>query len=145
MLDKLDQTLRFQQTALSLRGYRQEILSANIANADTPYYKARDFDFSSVLKTAMGPALGSAMTPGIARVPAPGLVRTSADHLAGTAPAAAQPASLLYRTPYQMSVDGNSVEMDAERAQFAQNAIHYEAGIGFLSGQIKSLLAVVQS
>lgn len=137
MLDKLDQTLRFQQTALSLRGYRQEILSANIANADTPYYKARDFDFSSVLKAALGPATAPVATPG--------LVRTSAYHLAGTNAPVAQPTSLMYRTPYQMSVDGNSVEMDAERAQFAQNAIHYEASIGFVSGQIKSLLAVVQS
>ena len=137
MLDKIDQTLRFHQTALSLRGYRQEVLSANIANADTPYYKARDLDFSSALKTALGPAT--------APVPTTGLIRTSTLHLAGTPTAAAGQTRLMYRVPYQPSVDGNTVEMDNERAQFAQNAIQYEASIGFVSGQIKSLLAVVQS
>jgi len=141
MLDKLDQTLRFQQTALSLRGYRQEILSANIANADTPYYKARDIDFSSALKTALGTSAPGASAP----VQSTGLMRTSAQHLTGTQPQSAGLSQLLYRVPYQASADGNTVEMDNERSQFARNAIQYEAGIGFISAQIKNLLAVVQS
>ena len=131
MLDKIDQTLRFHQTALSLRGYRQEVLSANIANADTPYYKARDLDFSSALKTALGPAT--------APVPTTGLIRTSTLHLAGTPTAAAGQTRLMYRVPYQPSVDGNTVNMDVERAAFAENALRLEAVLTFMRGDFKDL------
>ncbi|PIY03491.1 MAG: flagellar basal body rod protein FlgB, partial [Gallionellales bacterium CG_4_10_14_3_um_filter_54_96] len=53
MINKLDAALQFHQTALSLRGARQELLAANIANADTPNYKARDVDFASALQNAV--------------------------------------------------------------------------------------------
>lgn len=134
MIDKLDASLRFHQEALRLRSHRQELLSANIANSDTPQYKARDFDFSAALSQAVerGGSAGS-------------FLRTSAQgHLGGSRPSAAE-ADLQYRQPLQSSMDGNTVEMDVERVNFADNALRYEANLSVLSAQIKSMLAAVQS
>ncbi|NKE66183.1 flagellar basal body rod protein FlgB [Ramlibacter sp. RBP-2] len=134
MIDKLNAALRFNQEALALRARRQEVLAANIANADTPGYKARDVDFAGELSRvlAQGAAAG-----------APTLATTSARHLHAGA-AVATDASLLYRVPAQSSIDGNTVEMDAERVNFADNAMRYEAGLTVVSGKIKSLLAALQ-
>ncbi len=138
MIDKLDQAFRFHQNALALRAERQQVLASNIANADTPNYKARDFDFRAALQGAMG-------TAGADR-PAP--VPASASHprhlplpAAGSTPSGQ---ALLYRTPRQDSIDGNTVELDAERAQFADNALRYEASLSAVNGRIKSLLSVIQ-
>lgn len=131
MASKIDNALSFQQQALSLRAYRQQILAGNIANADTPNYKARDFDFSAALKeAAAGRSSGSLA-----------LVTTAPAHLPGSAEAS--PARLLYRTPVQASVDGNTVDMDVERGQFSENAMQYEAGLTFITQQVKTLLAAV--
>jgi flagellar basal-body rod protein FlgB len=135
MIGKLDEALQFHQTALRLRSERQQVLASNIANADTPNYKARDIDFNSALKQAMAP--GSAATDGA-------LVKTSPNHLSGKAATTASGAPLLYSTAAQGSVDGNTVDMDAERAKFADNALRYEAGVTFAGGQLKKLLAAVQ-
>ena len=134
MIDKLDSTLRFHQEALSLRARRQEVLSGNIAHADTPNYKARDFDFSASLAQAVERGRQSSSVA---------MLTTSANHLAA-APSAAGDAGLLYRTPSQSSIDGNSVEMDVERVNFADNAMHYEANLTVLGTKIKTLLAAVQ-
>lgn len=135
MIGKLDETLRFHQTALSLRTERQQVLASNIANADTPNYKARDVDFSAALKGALSKS-GTAT---------PALVKTSAAHLSGvSAGTTATGAPLLYRTPAQGSVDGNTVDMDVERNQFIDNALRYEAGVGFAGGQIKKLMTAIQ-
>src|SRR4029077_1928561 len=113
-------------------------LASNIANADTPNYKARDFDFASVLDTALGGSLGA----GAGSAPL-GLLRTSTRHMQ-SAGGVDSGAPLQYRVPVQASVDGNTVEMDAERAQFAQNALHYEASLTLLGMEIKKLLAAIQ-
>ncbi|GAB3537553.1 flagellar basal body rod protein FlgB [Noviherbaspirillum agri] len=137
MIGKLDEALRFQQTALRLRAERQQTLASNIANADTPNYKARDVDFNSALKQAMGAGAPS-HTP---------MVKTSAAHLggvAGNAGTTASGAPLLYRTTAQGNVDGNTVDMDVERNQFTDNALRYEAGVTFINGQIKKLLTAIQ-
>ncbi len=134
MPDRLDAVFRFQQSALALRAERQQVLASNIANADTPAYKARDFDFRGALANAMGSGAGTA--PLAAPHPA---------HLpVGAAGVTASGQSLLYRTPRQDSIDGNTVELDAERAQFADNALRYEASLSDVNGKIKSLLAVIQ-
>ncbi|HYD61019.1 MAG TPA: flagellar basal body rod protein FlgB [Noviherbaspirillum sp.] len=136
MIGKLDEALHFQQTALRLRAERQQVLASNIANADTPNYKARDIDFSSALKQAV-----SAVNVSTAEV----LVKTSPAHLGGNpAGLTASGVPVLYRTASQGSVDGNSVDMDVERAQFADNAMRYEAGVTFAAGQLKKLLSAVQ-
>lgn len=135
MIGKLDEALRFHQTALSLRAERQQVLASNIANADTPNYKARDIDFSSALKQALSTS-GEAV---------PTLAKTSPAHLGGSSGATtASGAPLLYRTTAQGSVDGNTVDMDAERNQFADNALRYEASISFAGGELKKLLAAIQ-
>ncbi|MBC7414591.1 MAG: flagellar basal body rod protein FlgB [Herminiimonas sp.] len=139
MIGKLDQAMQFNEAALSLRGQRQQVLASNIANADTPNYKARDIDFTKALQGAM--SRGSGAT-------AAALATTAGAHL--SASGASSPGSsgasgpLLYRTPTQASIDGNTVEMDTERNQFTDNAIRYEASLTFLSGQIKGLLAAIQ-
>lgn len=172
MLGALDQAFLLNQTALSLRSQRQEVLASNIANADTPNYKARDIDFSSALDGAMGRAGGAPSAPvtsgttgGVMATGAQALANafsaasalrtTSPQHLSGTAAAGAGSGGsagtladgtpLLYRTPAQGSVDGNTVDMDAERNQFADNAIRYEAGVTLVNAQIKGMMAAVQA
>jgi len=131
MISRLDQAMRFEQTALKLLGARQEILSSNIANADTPNYKAKDIDFASALKNAL--AGTSVSLP---------LVKTSPPHFDGYAGDSILGSPVMYRTPLQPSADGNTVDMDVERAQFANNALRYEASVNF-SG-IKSILLALQ-
>ena len=134
MVSKIDNALDFQQAALGLRAQRQQILAGNIANADTPNYKARDFDFSTALKNAVaGRASGGGLS----------LVATSPQHLQGNLDSSGS-ARLMYRTPAQASADGNTVEMDTERANFSENAIQYEAGLTFITHQIKMMLAATQ-
>jgi len=136
MIGNLDDYFRFHQNALSLRAERQKVLASNIANADTPNYKARDFDFTKALQNAMGSA-----TP----VQQGGIARTAQGHLAGNAPGkaiAGEP--LQFRTVTQGSVDGNTVDMDVERNQFADNALRYEAVLTMTNSRIKGLLAAIQ-
>ena len=134
MIDKLDSSLRFHQEALNLRARRQEVLSANIAHADTPNYKARDFEFSATLSQAVERGRQSMSVS---------MATTSSRHITGEAQVAGG-ADLLYRTPNQSSIDGNTVEMDVERVNFADNAMHYEANLTIISSKIKSLLSAVQ-
>ncbi|MRW92111.1 flagellar basal body rod protein FlgB [Duganella sp. FT80W] len=136
---KLDDYLRFNETALSLRSARQTVLASNIANADTPNYKARDIDFSSALQTAIANASPNAQqtlnTTASKHYPNP---QQDAGTLADGTP-------LLYRGVLQGAVDGNTVDMNVEQSQFADNAIRYEAGITSINAQIKSMLAAIQS
>lgn len=111
------------EQALMLRAHRTEVLAANMANADTPAFKARDFDFAAALT---GAAAGQGR----------GLQATDARHI-GTA--SAQRPTLAYRNPFQPSRDGNTVESDLEFARFAENSIAYQASLRFLSGRISSL------
>lgn len=132
MVSKLDNAFLFQEKALGLRAHRQQVIAANIANADTPNYKARDFDFSAALKDAVaGRGMNDIQ-----------LATTSARHLPGSA--GGQPANLMYRKETQPSADGNTVDMDVERSQFAENAMYYQAGLTFLTGRIKSMLSAIQ-
>jgi flagellar basal-body rod protein FlgB len=138
MLGKLDDYLRFNETALGLRSQRQSVLASNIANGDTPNYKARDIDFGSALKLALDKASPDA----------PASLKTTANqHFPnprqdGTTMADGTP--LLYRGVVQGAVDGNTVDMDVERNQFADNAIRYEVGITAINGQIKAMMAAIQ-
>ena len=133
MVNKLDDALRFHQTALSLRAARQELLASNIANADTPNYKARDVDFASALQNAL--AGTSSKLP---------VVQTSPMHFGGSAGDSILGSPVMYRRPVQPSADGNTVDMDVERAQFADNALRYEASVKFVSEQLKGMLSVIQ-
>jgi len=133
-MDKLDAALGFQREALNLRVQRQEVLAANIAHADTPNYKARDFDFSSRLSQAVEKGRQANSFS---------LSTTSVRHIA--AQGSSMPGQeLLYRVPSQSSIDGNTVEMDAERVSFADNALRYESNLTVLGAKIKTLLAAAQ-
>jgi flagellar basal-body rod protein FlgB len=125
MVKGLDEMMRVQVEALRLRSYRQEILAANLANADTPNFKAVDFDFGSALRDAAQ-----------SRVGAGALGNTGGGPAAGP--------QLLYRNPSHAALDGNSVEADAERAKIADNAVRYEAALRVLTGQIKTMLSAIQ-
>jgi len=133
MVSKLDNLFDSHSEALKLRSYRQQLLASNIANADTPNYKAVDIDFGSELKRMMAGA-GGAVQP----------ATTNPRHLAGTN---ANPfgAQILYRTDVQGNIDGNTVNMDMERAQFAENALRYEAGLHVLNTEIKHILAAIRT
>lgn len=136
MIDRLNNHFAFQQTALALRQERQEVLASNIANADTPNYKARDFDFSQALENALAPNASSALGP-------THLSLTSARHI----PGAAYPlpsTHLKYRQPMQPALDGNTVEMDVERMAFAENTMQYQTSLSLISQRIKGLTAALQ-
>jgi flagellar basal-body rod protein FlgB len=143
MLDRLTGSLDFQAAALTLRSERSRVLASNIANADTPNYKARDFDFRAALAQAASalPAGSRGAAPGSAGA---GLAaaRTSAGHLPAQTAGAGSP-TLLYRTPLQTSLDANSVDLDRERANFAENSVRYEASLRFINGQIRSLMTAI--
>lgn len=132
-MSRIDEAFSFQEKALGLRAYRQQVLASNIANADTPNYKARDFDFSAALKNAVAGQSASDLA----------LQKTSSMHFSGSR--FSGPVSLQYRSPLQASADGNTVDMDVERAQFSENAIQYEAGVTFLTHQIKLMTSALQS
>ncbi|MEY8710134.1 flagellar basal-body rod protein FlgB [Mangrovibacter phragmitis] len=135
MLDKLDAALRFGQEALNLRAQRQEILAGNIANADTPGYQARDIDFSSELKKVMD--RGRAAEGGLP------LTLTSSRHIAAET-SSSPSVDLMYRIPDQPAADGNTVDMNRERTAFADNSLKYQMDITALTGQIKSMMSVLQ-
>jgi flagellar basal-body rod protein FlgB len=144
MLNKLDAALSFHETALRVRGQRQELIAANIANADTPNYKARDIDFTKVMKNSLnGSASSSASSVSAVQV-----VQTNPMHLSGTTNPANSVAGgsnePLFRPIIQGSVDGNTVDMDIERNQFADNGIRYEASLNMINGQIKKLMSAIQ-
>ena len=133
MVNKLDDVMRFHQTALSLRAARQELLASNIANADTPNYKARDVNFATALQNALAGTSTKLPT-----------VQTSPMHLEGNTGSSISGAPVMFRRPVQPSADGNTVDMDVERAQFADNALRYEASVKFISEEMKNMLAAIQ-
>lgn len=125
----IDSALGIHQEALRIRARRAELLASNIANADTPNYKARDIDF----KAALGQARDALSQPD----------RTHARHLSvgGGRPAGGE---TLFRVPTQPSLDGNTVDLQAEQAAFAQNSVQYQASLQFLGSKFKGLLTAIR-
>lgn len=130
MISRLTENLDFHSQALMLRAERQKVIAGNIANADTPGFKARDFDFASTLRAATG----SAGTAGIAT-----------DVLRSSAGGARAVPVLRYAQPSQTSLDDNSVDMDRERAAFADNALKYESTLRFINGSMRTTLDAMKS
>ncbi len=142
VMNKLDSAFFFQQQALNLRAYRQEVLASNIANNDTPNYKARDFDFAAALKQAVtGRGEGVSAGAGVGAGSGLDLARTSEGHLPGSLTTGIAP--LAYRQPVQPSVDGNTVDMDVERAAFSENAVQYQSGVTFITHHLRILQAAL--
>ncbi|MCR5883265.1 flagellar basal body rod protein FlgB [Rhizobacter sp. J219] len=133
MLNKLTSTLDFHGQALSLRSERQRLIASNIANADTPNYVARDLDFASALKQATGAQQGAAA-----------LQATQPGHIALGGTASAVQSNLQYATPSQTNLDRNTVDMDRERANFADNSVRYEATLRFINGNVRTMLDAIR-
>jgi flagellar basal-body rod protein FlgB len=147
MFANLTNGLDFQAKALLVRADRQRLIASNIANADTPGYVGRDIDF----KAAMGAALEvSSATSRLTLTP-------SGSNSDGTSHAQHIPlqstlgslgtdgsSTLAYTVQTQPAMDGNSVDMDRERANFVDNAVHYEATLRFINGSAKTILSAIQ-
>lgn len=125
----IEKALGVSPQALAVRAQRTELLAANIANADTPGYKARDIDFAAAMRSA-----GEAQD---------GLRRTNARHMSA-AGSTGGAASVMYRVPSQPSMDGNTVESHKEHAAFMDNAVRYQASITFLEGRINGLRTAIR-
>jgi flagellar basal-body rod protein FlgB len=132
MIHRLTDTLNFQAEALVLRSERQRLIASNIANADTPGYVAKDMDFAAALRQATG----SAATPGQ-------MVATSAGHVQPIAGARGE-TGLRYATASQTNLDRNTVDMDRERATFADNSVKYEATLRFINGSVRTMLDAIK-
>lgn len=132
-MQRLTSTLDFQAQALALRAERQRLIAGNIANADTPGYVARDMDFAKALREATG----QQAVPGAMAV-------THAGHLDAPAGARAE-SELLYATGPQDSLDRNTVDLDRERAAFAENTVKYEATLRFINGHMRTLTEAMKS
>ena len=132
MLNRLTDSLNFHGQALTLRAERQKLIASNIANGDTPGYQARDIDFASALREATG-----------AGTAAPAMARSSGAHLSGSTGALSEP-RLVYATSSQTNLDGNTVDMDRERASFVDNAVKYEATLRFINGNVRTMLDAIK-
>ena len=133
MISRITDTLNFQAQALTLRAERQRLLASNIANADTPGYQARDFDFARTLKEATG------------ALPVPGaMAATQPGHMAPVAGARSD-SQKTYALAAQTSLDSNTVDMDRERASFADNTVKYEATLRFINGSVRTTLDAMKS
>lgn len=127
MTINFDKALGVHPQALALREKRGELLAANMANADTPGYKARDMDFKSLLQQNL--TLTQPME------------RTNAKHFAITQSFSAQ---AMYRNPNQASLDGNTVEANVEQAKYAENAVQYQASLQFLNNKFSGLMLALR-
>jgi flagellar basal-body rod protein FlgB len=123
-----DKALGIHTQALTLREKRSEVLASNLVNADTPGYKARDLDFTSLLKQNMTQALNPERTQ-------TGHIAPS-EHLLG--------ARMMYRNPHQVSLDGNTVEAQVEQAKFAENAVQYQASLNFINAKLAGLMTALR-
>ncbi len=124
-----DSALGIHQKALAFRSQRAEILASNIANADTPGYKARDIDFKTAMASADIQSTGS-------------LARTNSKHIQIST--VANTPEVLYRTPNQSSLDGNTVDGLIEKSEFAENALRYQASLTFLGNKFKGMMAAIK-
>ena len=128
----LDTYLGVHAAALKLRSQRTEVLAANLANADTPNYQARDIDFKSALAVATGEQKGGVH-----------LATTSARHIGVAEGNGSSPAELKYRTPLAPALDGNTVDAQLEQASFAENSVRYQATLTFLNQKFRGLLTAI--
>jgi len=134
MPTSLDQYVGVHAAALDVRARRTELIANNLANADTPGFKARDLDF----RAAMARAAGDQTTCGVH------LTTTQAGHIGGAASADATTSpDLKYRTPLAPALDGNTVDTQLEQAAFAENAVRYQATLTFLNNKFRGLLTAI--
>jgi flagellar basal-body rod protein FlgB len=129
----IDSYLGVQQDALKVQSKRMEVLAKNLANVDTPNYKAQDIDFKTALAQAGSPGASLPMTT------------TAAGHIGNNSTSGATDTSgaLKYRVPLAPSLDGNTVDAQLEQAAFADNTVRYQATLTFLTGSLKDLMTAI--
>ncbi len=143
MLPNMTTALDFHAKALVLRAERQKVIASNIANADTPGYSGRDINF----KEAMTAAVGGTSLSLHPQPPSGGMPSGMTDrrHIPLQPSTTSLDQSRLdYTVQTQPSMDGNSVDMDRERASFADNAVRYEATLRFINGSSRTILSAIQ-
>jgi flagellar basal-body rod protein FlgB len=116
-----DTALSTHAQSLTARSQRVEVLAQNIANADTPNFKARDVDFKQVFKNTQEDAMQT----------------THGKHLA--LPIDSSTDGMMYRIPFNVAFDGNTVELNVEQAQYGKAAAEYQATVNFLQDEISGL------
>jgi flagellar basal-body rod protein FlgB len=127
------QALGMSESALRLRAQRAEVLSANLANADTPNYKAKDFDFHAALQNAQQQ---QQQTRG-------GLMLTQDRHIEGGGQSLPG-VNMTYRTPTQPSIDGNTVDEHIEHAEFMANSLEFQTAFTLLNSRFKGLISAIR-
>jgi flagellar basal-body rod protein FlgB len=143
MFANMTNALDFQSKALVLRAERQRVIASNIANADTPGYAGRDFNFKAAMQAAEG---AGALTLSL-RAASTGSPdgTTDARHIPLQASTASLGSSQLdYTAQTQPAMDGNSVDLDRERANFVDNSVRYEATLRFINGSSRTILSAIQ-
>lgn len=138
MLANLTAGLDFHSKALVLRAQRQGVIASNIANADTPGFAARDINFKESMSAANSSSLALDGLRGSSTNPAH--MATTGSSLGGSD----SDRGLVYAAQSQPSMDGNSVDLDRERANFADNSVRYEATLRFINGYSKTILSAIQ-
>jgi flagellar basal-body rod protein FlgB len=126
----LDAYLGVHADALKVSSQRMELLATNLANADTPNFKARDIDFREALAAAATPNSGAQLNT------------TQPNHISTDA-GGADAANLKYRVPLAPSLDGNTVDVQLEQAAFADNAVRFQATLTFLTGRLRTLMTAI--
>ena len=133
MLNRLTDSLDFQAQALSLRSERQRLIASNIANADTPGYVARDINFAQALREATGTGSSAAV-----------MIASQPGHIgAGAGGVGRSTSTLNFAAPSQTNLDRNTVDMDRERASFADNSVKYEATLRFINANVRTTLSAI--
>jgi flagellar basal-body rod protein FlgB len=132
----LDKFFGISQQALTIHSRRSEVLAGNLANADTPGYKARDIDFKAALQAVKAGAGDDSLRTSNARhISASGAMAGRVDDVLG---------EMKFRTPNQSSIDGNTVDPLLEKSQFMENALLYQTNLQFLGGKIKHIKAALK-
>lgn len=129
----LDPLFGLHSAALAVQKQRMDVLAGNIANSDTPNFKARDIDFAATLQAQ----LDSSSAPGN-----DALLKTQTAHLDAQSGAGSLD-GLVWRVPVQGSVDGNTVDTQIEQSKFADAALHYQASLNFIDGRVKGMLTAI--
>lgn len=129
----LDPLFGLHSAALAVQKQRMDVLAGNIANSDTPNFKARDIDFAATLQAQLDGSRASSNDA---------LLKTQTAHL-DAQPGGDSLAGLVWRVPVQGSVDGNTVDTQIEQSKFADAALHYQASLNFIDGRVKGMLTAI--
>lgn len=127
----LDKAMGIHEQALYVRARRSGVIASNLANADTPNYKAQDLDFQSVLRSSLGHSTE-------------GSIRLATTHGAHQGAGNGGDGDTLYRVPTQPSLDGNTVDAQIEKVKFAENALQYQASLQFLGSKIQGMIMAIK-